>query len=774
MINFGQSEISRWRFEPRFLSKLKSWLAAALFWAASTVAQGAEGTRSQHVVILTSHGAEERAYRRIIDGIQERLSSRPGLVISLEHLDLHDHGHPEHAASLEDVLTTKYFAVGTDVIFTIDLPALTFAIQHRRRIFNDAPIVFTEVDMLDASEAVAIPNATGVIGGHEILANLEAMLAIHPSVERIVVVDDQSEQASALRRQVVHAEDVLSERVRFEHLPQMPIDALETRLAHLDSEYLVFVVHYRQDGAGRKIDALQAITRISRASSVPTYGIGAETVGFGVVGGYLRSSLGLGQAVADLAERLLDGEVPTALPVLPHAPHSYVFDYRQLVRFQIDEDVLPAGSIILEEPDTFYFRYRGYLWTAVAVVAALLVYIWTLLLSLSRRRRVAQGLERLVSSSTDVGTERSSDRIVAAFTRVLPTLKPVNAWRYAPFAGQFEPSRISTSNDGVQEISPLVRDAISHSATRYKGRRLAVVIPEESMPVTVAEFETGRSLDNIDQRLIEIASQALVADQMRREADKTAAALRMATAVQQAMLPDDFADLGLQVGLDVHAMLVPAQAVGGDLYDVFMSPTGKLCLLVGDVSDKGMPAALLMAVVRTAIRAAAERTDDVALILDSANRIIEADNKNAMFVTLFIGIWDPATGLLHYSNAGHNPPLISRNGGRWESLPVDANIALGLLANASYASASKQLQAGDRVFFYTDGVNEAFDVSGNQYGMERLMETLPYAQGVGEADEQPAVSSARAVIEAIETDLSDFARGAPASDDITMLCISTS
>ncbi|MEM9781648.1 MAG: PP2C family protein-serine/threonine phosphatase, partial [Pseudomonadota bacterium] len=246
-----------------------------------------------------------------------------------------------------------------------------------------------------------------------------------------------------------------------------------------------------------------------------------------------------------------------------------------------------------------------------------------------------------------------------------------------------------------------------------------------------------------------------------------AASLRTASDIQAAMLPGDFATLGAVAGVEIHAKLLPAREVGGDLYDVFPLSDGHLCLLVGDVSDKGVPAALLMAMTQTAIRAAAERSVEgggppgPSEILAEANRMLCRNNPQAMFVTLFLAIWDASNHRLRYANAGHNPPRRYRTGESWEPLSVQANIALGVLPDQAFGTEETRLDAGEALLLYTDGITEAMNPAGAAYGVRRLDAAL-------------AASDRRhpsRVVNNVLADAARFSDGAPQSDDMTCLAM---
>ena len=234
--------------------------------------------------------------------------------------------------------------------------------------------------------------------------------------------------------------------------------------------------------------------------------------------------------------------------------------------------------------------------------------------------------------------------------------------------------------------------------------------------------------------------------------------LDLAARIQQSVLPQVFPDVP---GYGVHAMVQPAGEVAGDFYDVMRLEGGRLGLLVADVSDKGVPAALFMMASRTLLRGAAIGLGDPARVLSEANVLMCQDNSQSMFATVFFCILDPEDGSVVYANAGHPAPVVVRAGGTAELLESAGDVVLGLVAGGGYAQFSCGLEPGETLFMYTDGVTEAMDADGVEFGEERLLDVLSGLGGVSAAE-----CSAR-VVEAVR----EFAGPGARSDDVTCVVL---
>ena len=235
--------------------------------------------------------------------------------------------------------------------------------------------------------------------------------------------------------------------------------------------------------------------------------------------------------------------------------------------------------------------------------------------------------------------------------------------------------------------------------------------------------------------------------------------LRTAAQIQRSFLPGDPPPDAGRADFAVGAAMVPARDVGGDFYDYFLLDADRLGLVVGDVSGKGVPAALFMAVTRTLLRATALRGLDPGECLDAVNRALLRDAASSLFVTLFYAVLDTRTGGLSYSNAGHNPPYLLRGG--IAGLLPGRGLPAGTLPEASYETLGGELLPGDVLFLYTDGVPEAMDAAGGQFSTARLQATLERSDASGPG---PLVGDVLAEVRR-------FAGPAPQSDDLTALAV---
>jgi sigma-B regulation protein RsbU (phosphoserine phosphatase) len=238
--------------------------------------------------------------------------------------------------------------------------------------------------------------------------------------------------------------------------------------------------------------------------------------------------------------------------------------------------------------------------------------------------------------------------------------------------------------------------------------------------------------------------------------------LSIAARIQQSILPRQFPPFPDRHEFDLHAAMVPAKEVGGDLFDFFLLDRDHLGVVIGDVSGKGVPAALFMAVSRTLLRATALQRLPPGECLQYLNTTLAAQNASSMFVTLYYGILDTRSGEIEYAVGGHNPPYVVSADGAARQLPItNSGTIVGLIEEAHYETSGCRIAPGESIVLYTDGVTEAMNREEEFFGEERLETFLAERPG---ADAVRLVSDLHAVVQ-------EFAAGMPQADDITVVAL---
>ncbi len=307
--------------------------------------------------------------------------------------------------------------------------------------------------------------------------------------------------------------------------------------------------------------------------------------------------------------------------------------------------------------------------------------------------------------------------------------------------------------DQIPKVNPNIRSVIISAYGDMKNIRTAMnrgAFDFVTKPVDFGDLQVtiGRTMRHLNEwRAALAARDKLVA--LQNELD-------VASKMQQSILPTRFPVRG---DYEVFANMAPARNVGGDFYDLHQLDDGRIGLAVADVSDKGVPAALFMMSTRTLLKGAAIGREDPGAVLREVNDLLNESNETAMFVTLLYGVYDPTTLEFTYANGGHNTPLVVHADGSSTELPLTGGIALGVMPELPYRQETVTLAQGDSVVLYTDGVTEAMNGDGEEFGVERLREVF------AASPPQDSEQANRIIFEAVQA----FAGETPQSDDVTCL-----
>ena len=245
------------------------------------------------------------------------------------------------------------------------------------------------------------------------------------------------------------------------------------------------------------------------------------------------------------------------------------------------------------------------------------------------------------------------------------------------------------------------------------------------------------------------------------EKERVSTELHMANQIQSSMLPHVFPPYPDRHEFDIYASMDPAKEVGGDFYDFFFIDDDHLCLVMADVSGKGIPAALFMMISKTILQSCAMLGQSVEDILNKTNQALSSNNQVEMFVTAWVGVLELSTGKLTAANAGHEYPVICRPDGKFELLRDKHGFVIGGMQGTKYRSYELQLQPGSKLFLYTDGVPEATDAQNKMFGLDRMLSSLNTAK-----DRTP-----QQILQQVRASVDEFVQDAEQFDDITMMCI---
>ncbi len=315
-------------------------------------------------------------------------------------------------------------------------------------------------------------------------------------------------------------------------------------------------------------------------------------------------------------------------------------------------------------------------------------------------------------------------------------------------------------NDGEASVTLLA------APLRAKQRTVGVIAlaNDANTPYSAADLKLLNTIAL--QTATAVENSLLCADMVSAVQDREKLAalereLDTARNIQHSLLPSTFPPFPDRQDFDIHARMNAAKAVGGDFFDFFLIDDTRLGFVIGDVSGKGIPAALFMAVAKTQFKPAALRGLPPEECITEVNRALVREKRSSMYATCFYGIFDTASGEIRFCNAGHNPPFVLRASGEVEPIPNSGGLPIGLFDRLPYTAGAVTLQPGDTFFTYTDGVPDALNTAEEEFSDERLIELLRAAP-------EPAC---HLLIEHVSRHHAEFTAGAPQFDDITMLAV---
>ena len=295
---------------------------------------------------------------------------------------------------------------------------------------------------------------------------------------------------------------------------------------------------------------------------------------------------------------------------------------------------------------------------------------------------------------------------------------------------------------------------------RYRETKDGLAVKADLSRVN-SKNEIGELTKDIIELTEEIDNYVDEIETITSEKQRIESELDMARRIQLSMMPNLFPPFPERKEFYLHAYVDPAREVGGDFYDYFFIDDDHLCLVIADVSGKGVPAALFMMAAKIILKSSAMQGKSPAEILTATNRAICENNPQDMFVTVWLGVLELSTGNLTAVNAGHEYPAVKRADGRFEVIKTKHSLFIGGMDDVTYKEYELDLKPGDKIFVYTDGLPEATDSAGEMLGMDRMTDALNEY-----LDEKP-----RPLIEGMRESVNKFVKDAEQFDDITMMCL---
>jgi PAS domain S-box-containing protein len=382
-----------------FSRLLRSLIPLLLVLLALTLPAGA-ATFAPRILVVHSYHQGNRWTDNIVAGLHAALSTgAPQAEIAVEYLDTKRFLPERVFATTEPLFRAKYRDFRFDVIITSDDNALAFVLGLRDELFPGIPLVFCGINDTTIYPLGPGSNTTGVIEDFNIKGALDIALDLLPDTRHVYSINDSTESSLANIHRLREIMPQYSGRISFTELSNITAEELVSKVRDLPGNSIILHLNFFRDSRGRTFNFRESIELVGKATERPMFTAWDWYLGHGVVGGLLVSGHKQGELSAGMALRILQGEPAESIPIQRESPNAYMFDYIQLQRFGIDERLLPEGSVVINKPETFYYRYHDLIWSAAGLFSFLTMVICVLTVNIAHRRRTEGELEAILANS---------------------------------------------------------------------------------------------------------------------------------------------------------------------------------------------------------------------------------------------------------------------------------------------------------------------------------------------------------------------------------------
>lgn len=358
----------------------------------------------KRILVLNSYDADFSWVQNMRAGIEAVLGDNKNISLYTDYLDAKRNLSPEYIQRVYDFYRYKYSTKSFDAIIVTDDVAYNFMLKYANELFPNTPVVFCGVNNFDEARFAGHDMFTGVIETIDIRKTLEVALKLHPFTKQIVIMNDKTPVGAANKKLLQEVIPDFEKQVDFSFLEDMDMAEIQDKVASLPSNSLIIMMIFNQDQANHTFTDNESFDLISQKARVPIYSVWDAYLGRGLVGGMLTSGFSQGSTAANMVKQILEGEKPANIPVARESPNQYMFDYNQLRKFKINESKLPAGSIIINKPASFYTEYKPLVWGVGVCIGILILIICALYYNIIQRKKVEDELKIYATTDNMTGT----------------------------------------------------------------------------------------------------------------------------------------------------------------------------------------------------------------------------------------------------------------------------------------------------------------------------------------------------------------------------------
>jgi signal transduction histidine kinase/ABC-type uncharacterized transport system substrate-binding protein len=476
----------------------------------------------KHVLVLHSYHQGLGWTDRITKGIKSALhDTDQEIELYFEYMDTKQIYDDQHLQNLRELYRYKFRNRRFDVVMSSDNHAFNFLLAHHRDLFPDTPIVFCGVNGFEDSMLLGHDLIMGVAELDDFKSTIDVALKLQPNTEQVFLVVDKTLTGSIgeklMKKAIPHFKDTL----RFTFWKDLDMAQVQERAGKLTPDSIAFLYTFTTDRSGNVFTLEKSCELISQYCAVPIYAAADAYIGHGIIGGMLTSGYAQGKKAGQIALRILQGENVNNIPIVNESPNRYMFDYKQLKRFNIKTTLLPNGSIIINKPSSFYSVHKGLIWSTIISIAGLVLIILVLSVNIINRRRAEEELmkyrthlEELVENRTrkleEINTELESfaysvSHDLRAPLRAMQGFSQALLEDYAPKLDAQGKDYARRMDDSARRMETLIQDLLEYSRLSRSEVKLKPVdltsVVEHVLTQLEAEIKDKDALIRVDKPL---------------------------------------------------------------------------------------------------------------------------------------------------------------------------------------------------------------------------------------------------------------------------------
>lgn len=347
----------------------------------------------KRVLLLNSYHQGLSWTDGITTGVQERFANVPGLELIVEMMDTKRIYDNSYKNLLISTYKHKYANNPVDVIIVSDNNGLNFLLDNRESIWPGVPVVFNGINNFKDEMLSGKTGYTGVVEATDVEDTFDIALKLHPSTKKVYILNDKTTTGQSYNAELARMIKKYDGKVEMEIIDDFAMADLKQQVKTFPQDSLIFMVVINKDNDGQFFTYEESLKMVYENAAVPIYGLWDFYFNQGIVGGKLTSSKKQGQVAAGMALDILKGKDVKSIPVLKESPNEYMFDYKELKRFAVDQSMLPSDSIVSNVPESFYTKYKTLIWITITIIAFLTLIIVFMSINIRQRKRAEKELQ---------------------------------------------------------------------------------------------------------------------------------------------------------------------------------------------------------------------------------------------------------------------------------------------------------------------------------------------------------------------------------------------